>query len=90
MIKTIEKEKYSERELEDLARDVYDETVNVLGMEMDALRIIKQLDEPFYTELLEGLQEQITVYVCSECDEEYDDESDAEDCHPDDEEEDDE
>jgi hypothetical protein len=80
-IKTIEREKYSESELENLARDVYDETVTVLGMEMDALRIIKELDEPYYSQLLEGLQEYEDKYICPTCESEYDDEDEARECN---------
>lgn len=82
-METVEKERYTERELEDQARGVYDEEVKVLGMTFDALRIVKELDEVYYNELLEGLQEYVTFYICPECSEEYEDEDDAEDCHPD-------
>ena len=82
-MKTIEKERYSESELDDLARDVYDQEVDVLGMKMDALRIIKELDEPYYSQLTEGLQEYITYYICPVCGDEHEDENDAEDCHAD-------
>ena len=80
MIKSIEKEKYTESELEDLAQEVYDQTVNVLGMEMDALRIIKELDEPYYSQLIEGLQKYVDYYICPVCGEEYEEEDDAESC----------
>lgn len=79
-IKTVEREKYSERELENMASDVYDETVTVLGMEFDALRIVKELDEVYYAELLEGLQEYEDKYICPFCGSEYDDEDEAREC----------
>ncbi len=84
-IKTIEKEKYTERELEDLANDVYgNDDVSVLGIPMQSLYILKMLDEPAYSELLEGLQEYVDWYICPVCGEEHEDESDAEDCCPED------
>jgi hypothetical protein len=82
-IKTVEREKYSESELENLARDVYDETVTVLGMEFDALRIVKELDEVYYNELLEGLQEYEEKYICPTCESKYDDEDEARECNQD-------
>mgnify|MGYP001606542022 CR=1 FL=1 len=82
-IETIEKEKYTERELENLANDIYgDEEVVVLGMRMQSLYILKRLDEPAYSELLEGLQEYVDWYICPICKEEHEDESDADDCCP--------
>lgn len=79
-VEEVTREKYSESQLEDLARDVYDQTVNVLGMEMDALYILKHLDEPAYAEILNGLQEDETVFICSECQSEYEDEDEAQGC----------
>jgi hypothetical protein len=82
-ITTVEREKYSESELENLARDVYDETVTVLGMEFDALRIVKELDEVYYDQLLEGLQEYEDKYICPTCSQEYDTEDEAMECNQD-------
>ena len=80
-IETIEREKYSEYELDDLAQDVYgDEESKVLGMTMQSLYILRRLDQPAYDELLNSLQEEITVYICPICKEEHEDESDAEEC----------
>lgn len=79
-IKTVEREKYSERELENMARDVYDEEISVLGMTFDALRIVKELDEVYYNELLEGLQEYEDKYLCPTCESEYDTEDEALEC----------
>jgi rubrerythrin len=80
-ITTVEREKYSESELESIACDVYDETVTVLGMEFDALRIVKELDEVYYSQLLEGLQEYEDKYICPICESEYDDEDEARECN---------
>lgn len=82
-IETVEREKYTEGELEDLARDVYDQEVNVLGMTFDALRIVKELDEPYYAQLLEDLQEYVTYYLCPTCEQEYEDEDEALECNSD-------
>ena len=80
-IETVEKEKYSERELDNLAQDVYgDEESKVLGMTMQSLYILKHMDIPAYNELLEGLQEYVEYYICPICKYEHDDELDAEAC----------
>lgn len=80
-IETVEREKYSEYELENLAEVEYgDEETKVLGMTMQSLYILKRMDQPAYDELLSSLQEDVTVYICPICKEEHDDESDAEDC----------
>ena len=80
-IKTTEKEKYTEHELEDLAQNIYgDEEVKVLGMPMQSLYILKHMDIPAYNELLDGLQEFVDWYICPICKEEHEEELDAKAC----------
>ena len=78
----IEREVYTEAELESLLDELLDEegTVEVAGIEFYPSQILKELDPIAYRESLSDVQEYETVYECNCCGTVYDEYWEAEEC----------
>ena len=81
MVRAIEKEfEMTEEQYRDMLDEIYG-VVEICGMRFDSGRALQELDPvAFRCGKADYESEQGSKWVCAECDEEFDDEDDANDC----------
>ena len=74
----------TEEQYDDFLEGVYGDSIEVCGMNMSPLRILKECDPIAYdcgkADYESSLDEDSPVYACGECNTEFDDEDEAEEC----------
>lgn len=70
----------TEEDFAEYLREVYSEEVNICGMMMDPVSILREMDPIAFRCAMNDAQEYRTVYTCPECDSEYDEREEAIQC----------